>query len=150
MIYFDFKDKRAKSYATLVRKVLDACLVCEGVEFKPEISVVFVDKGDMQAINGEFRGVDKPTDCLSFPQVDFDVFNASANTAVMLGDIVICLDVALEQADEYGHSIEREVAFLVAHSFLHLMGYDHEDKDDEATMISKQEHILASAGILRG
>lgn len=104
-----------------------------------EASLLVTDNATIQRLNKAYRGIDKETDVLSFPS-DEDVF---------LGDIALSLDRAKQQAAEYGHSLQREVAFLVAHAMLHLMGYDHEREADEAAMRERQREILTQAGYER-
>ena len=110
-----------------------------------EVSISFVTEGEIQGLNRDYRGVDSVTDVLSFPINDAIVMGAERP----LGDIVICMDVARRQAEEYDHSLERELAFLVAHGMLHLLGHDHETPEDEATMREAQTKILSKLGITR-
>jgi probable rRNA maturation factor len=105
-----------------------------------EISVIFLPSEEIRRINNEFRGVDKETDVLSFPG-----FAGSP----ALGDIVICLETAERQAREYGHSLERELAFLAVHGLLHLLGYDHDTPQNEEAMCAAQEEILKNVGVGR-
>ena len=116
----------------------------------PKISkMVARNEGD-RALNREFRGLDKPTDVLSFPLVEYEESDAPAydEDATMLGDIVVSLEKADEQAEEFGHSFEREVAFLTAHSMLHLLGYDHErGEDEDADMRRRQREIMKMLGL---
>ncbi len=104
-----------------------------------EVSITFCDNERIQQINKAFRGIDRATDVLSFPMED----------DTLLGDIVISIPKAQEQALEYGHSFERELFFLALHGFLHLLGYDHETEEDEKVMFVKQEQILTEMGITR-
>ena len=127
-------------------------LSVEGVLCDGEISLVFVDSEAMRGINGQFRGKDAPTDCLSFPQLSADELEnlRKPEFYAIFGDIIINIDAAQVQAAEFGHSIRREVAFLAAHSMLHLLGYDHEDGEAaEAEMFARQEAILAEMGLAR-
>jgi len=110
-----------------------------------EVSFSFVSKDGIRRLNKEWRGIDGVTDVLSFPCGDVN----PENGRVMLGDIVICSDRAKEQAEEYGHTLEREVAFLTAHSALHLLGLDHETEGERGEMFALQEKILKSAGYTR-
>ena len=113
---------------------------------KCEVSVTLVDNEEIHALNREYRGVDRPTDVLSFPIFDED----DMGTKTVLGDIVLSLERAIEQAQEFGHSFEREVAFLTVHSMLHLLGYDHEEgKAQESEMFTRQEAILCKMGLAR-
>ncbi|MBR6514018.1 MAG: rRNA maturation RNase YbeY [Clostridia bacterium] len=113
---------------------------------KCEVSITLVDNEEIHALNLEYRGVDRPTDVLSFPIFDEDDMGGKT----ILGDIVLSLERATEQAAQYGHSFEREVAFLTVHSMLHLLGYDHEEgKAAESEMFSRQEAILLKMGLAR-
>ena len=119
-----------------------------------EISVSIVDNEEIRQINKQFRNIDRATDVLSFPMLTFEEgeeAEVNENDEIILGDIIISLERAREQAEEYGHSIERELAFLSVHSVLHLLGYDHEKSlDEEKTMFKKQEDVLVSIGLKRG
>ncbi|MDD3766001.1 MAG: rRNA maturation RNase YbeY [Eubacteriales bacterium] len=129
----------------LVRCVIEKTFEHEKVS-PLDVSVVITDDEEIQRLNKEFRGKDAPTNVLSFPMYDED----GALDDEVLGDIVISLERAKIQADEYGHSLERELAFLTVHSMLHLFGYDHETgKEDEKEMFSKQEEILSLLGLER-
>lgn len=117
-----------------------------------EISVSIVTGVEIRDINRKFRGIDGGTDVLSFPQLTFcEGENPDKNEKgeIMLGDIILCLERAKEQAEAYGHSLKREIAFLTAHSMLHLLGYDHMEAAEEAEMSRKQEEILSAMGITR-
>lgn len=145
-----------------VEEVIKTCLETEQVPYEAEISLTVVDKGEIKEINKEHREIDKATDVLSFPQIepktngviewnDLDessIMNYDTNH-ILLGDIVLCYEVAQEQAASYGHSLKREVCFLVAHSMFHLLGYDHMNESDEKLMISKQNEVLLKLGIER-
>lgn len=139
-----------------VRDVCEAVLNEEECNFNAQISITLVDNDEIRAINKEQRGIDKVTDVLSFPMLEFDEDgNADGEFEmdgdyVVLGDIVISMERAHEQANEFGHSFLRETAFLVAHSMLHLLGYDHvDDKAGEEIMCEKQEKVLNLLGITR-
>lgn len=136
----------------LVKKAIRAALDYEHFDCPAEISVTFTDNEKIHLLNREYRGVDRPTDVLSFPLMeDTDNYEALQDgEPVALGDIVISLERADEQAKEFGHSLEREVAFLAVHSVLHLLGYDHEtSKEDEKDMFERQEKILETIGLTR-
>ncbi|MBQ4117285.1 MAG: rRNA maturation RNase YbeY [Clostridia bacterium] len=127
-------------YEELVKKAVEGTLKYEGFDNDCEISVTFTDNENIRELNKEYRDIDRETDVLSFPMDEDD----------MLGDIVISLEKAKEQAEEYGHSIEREISFLCVHSCLHLLGYDHETSEqDEKTMFAKQEEVLKEIGQIR-
>ena len=135
----------------LIRHTILETLDYEGMENDVEVSVTFVDNDGIQELNKKFRNMDKPTDVLSFPLLDYEgeseepFFDELCNN---LGDIVISLERAMEQANEFGHSFEREVAFLTAHSMLHLLGYDHElSEEDDADMRKRQSDIMERLGL---
>ena len=112
-----------------------------------EVNIIFVGLDEIHQINKTYRNVDRPTDVISFALEDTD--DVSAYSARVLGDIYICLDKVHEQAIEYGHKEEREMAFLIVHGLLHLLGYDHMEKEDEKVMFGLQEEILNEMGITR-
>lgn len=118
----------------------------ENIEDKCEVSITLTDNENIHVLNREYRGVDRPTDVLSFPIFDEDDMGGKT----VLGDIVLSLEKADSQAEQYGHSFEREIAFLTVHSMLHLLGYDHEEgKAEESEMFSLQEAILSEIGLAR-
>ena len=124
----------------LVRRAVNASLRYEDFLRPCEVSVTFIDNEKIRQLNRDYRQIDAPTDVLSFPLFDDD-FNDGEKTA--LGDIVISLEKAASQAQNYGHSFERETAFLTVHSMLHLLGYDHETSpEDEKEMFFKQDEIM--------
>ncbi len=142
----------SKEMEETLKNVCLKCLQYEKFEEKCEISLSLVTIKEIKKINKQFRGIDKETDVLSFPQLSFDVWEEpekNENDEIILGDIIISVDTAIEQAEEYGHSFMREMAFLTAHSMLHLLGYDHIEEDEEKVMVLKQKEILESLGILR-
>jgi len=149
-------------YNSLINKVIYECLNYEDCPYETEISILLTDDDGIKEINNQFRGIDKPTDVLSFPTIEFKsagdfagldeaegVFFNPETDELMLGDIVISVDRAIIQAEEYNHSITREIAFLTAHSMFHLMGYDHISDIDRMIMETKQEEVLARLEILR-
>ncbi len=135
----------------LIESCTKAALEEEGIEEDAQVSVTLVDNEAIREINNEHRGIDRATDVLSFPLGDDDSFDTDPETgAILLGDIVISLQRAAEQAEEYGHSFRREVAFLITHSLFHLLGYDHVDsEEDEKLMFGKQDKVLEKLGITR-
>ncbi len=133
----------------LIEKTVEAALEYENFSKNCEVSVTIVSLEDIHGINLEHRGIDRPTDVLSFPLIDFKRDKLPENGKIYLGDIVLCYDKVLSQAEEYGHSVSRELAFLTAHSMLHLMGYDHMEKDEEKVMFAKQEEIMDKMGLKR-
>ena len=141
----------------LLEKVIPAVLAAEGVELPCEVNVLLTGDEGIHAINLEQRGVDRPTDVLSFPMFELEPGEKPgeedadpATGLIPLGDMVISLERAREQAAEYGHSDEREVAYLAVHSVLHLLGYDHMDEGPmKAQMRAREEAILGTLGITR-
>lgn len=143
------KIKMTPDLRRLVKRAVLAVLDFEDFGRRAEVSVTFTDNEGIHALNREYRNVDRPTDVLSFPLSDGEDYDTDGD-AVLLGDIVISLERAQTQAEEYGHSFEREVAFLTVHSMLHLLGYDHETSPkDERDMFARQDEILISAGMAR-
>lgn len=142
----------SKELRALVKRCCVETLYEEGFTGDFEVSVTFVDNTEIREINRSYRNIDRATDVLSFPMTNDGeefCYNPDSGCA-MLGDIVISLERALEQAGEYGHSFRREVAFLTVHSMLHLLGYDHvTSEEDEAEMFGKQDIILDAMGIER-
>lgn len=152
---FDF------DWRKLAEEVLETALETESFPFEAEVSLLLVTAEDIQEINREHRGIDAPTDVLSFPlisypspgafgevETDEDNFNPDTGEA-LLGDIVLCIDKVKEQARNFGHSEKREYAFLILHSILHLLGYDHITQQESELMEDKQNKILGQMGILR-
>ena len=135
----------------LIRRAIEATLSYEQYENDAEVSVTLTDSESIQDLNLRFRGIDAPTDVLSFPL--FDIEGETDEPPVdeirnMLGDIVLNLERTRAQAEEFGHSFEREAAFLTVHSMLHLLGYDHEtSEEDEADMRARQRAIMADMGL---
>lgn len=143
------KIKMTPDLRRLVKRAVLAVLDFEDFGRRAEVSVTFTDNEGIHALNREYRNVDRPTDVLSFPLSDGEDYDTDGD-ALLLGDIVISLERAQTQAEEYGHSFEREVAFLTVHSMLHLLGYDHETSpEDERDMFARQDEILISAGMTR-
>lgn len=135
----------------LVRRSCNAVLAIEEFEQPCEVSVTFVDNEQIAVLNGDFRNKPQPTDVLSFPLGEDDTYDVDQETGnLLLGDIVISLEKAMEQADLYGHTLQREVAFLTVHSMYHLLGYDHENGGREAQIMrEKEERVLAKLGLQR-
>lgn len=149
-IYFEnMQDKLKVKYSLklLVRKAVKATLKYEEIKNDAEVSITFTDDESIRVLNSQYRSIDRATDVLSFPlEEDFD--NLDPDELLMLGDIVISLERAQAQADEFGHSFERETAFLCVHSMLHLLGYDHEiSEEDELDMRRRQREIMESIGL---
>ena len=135
----------------LVRRCCKAVLEMEEFNEAAEISVTFVDDEEIRKLNKEFRNIDRSTDVLSFPLGEDGVYDINYSTgAKMLGDIVISVEHAIEQAKTYGHSLQREIGFLTVHSMLHLLGYDHEAGGiEQVRMREKEETILTQLGLKR-
>lgn len=130
-----------------IKDLVNFAVKHEGLE-DVEFNIIFVDNEKIHEINKEYRGIDRPTDVISFALEDNKDF-PSLDGHRVLGDIYISLDKALEQSVEYGHSYLRELSFLCVHGMLHLLGYDHMKKEDEIVMFGKQEDILNEYGITR-
>lgn len=155
-VKFDF------DYRELAQKVVDFCLDYMEFPYEAEVNLTLTDDAGIHEINKEFRQIDRPTDVLSFPMLNYTIpgdftfldaedsndFNPDTGEA-MLGDIVISVDKVFEQAENYGHSSKREYAFLITHSMLHLFGFDHMDAEEAKVMESKQKDILQKMNILR-
>ncbi|MBR3601779.1 MAG: rRNA maturation RNase YbeY [Lachnospiraceae bacterium] len=153
---FDF------DWEAVYQEVALAVLDSEGCPYETEVNLLLTDNEGIHEFNKETRNIDAPTDVLSYPNVEYDVpgnfdvaeeqeagcFNPDSGELI-LGDIIISVDKVITQANEYGHSPKREFAFLVAHSMLHLSGYDHMTPEEEQEMIKKQELVLNTLGITR-
>lgn len=137
--YFNQTEGNTKEYQKLIQSIF------KPLGSKKEFNIIFVSKEEIQRINREFRKIDRVTDVISFSLCDDEELVPTNE----LGDIFICVDRAIEQAKEYGHSISREIAFLAVHGYLHLCGFDHMTKEDEEIMFKKQDDILNQAGITR-
>ncbi len=142
--------------------VIERVLETQGCPYEVQVNVLLTDNAGIRTYNAEFRNIDKETDVLSFPNVEYEIagdFSGVENQAadcfdpnsgeLILGDIIISVDRVKEQAESYGHSQKREFAFLVAHSMLHLCGYDHMEEEEAKEMEKKQEDILTFLGITR-
>lgn len=129
-----------------LEKTVAEVLKTEGLEDNYEVSITFVDREEIHKLNKEFRGVDRPTDVLSFPLDDEILI---PNEDIMLGDIVICLDVAKDQAIEFGHSLRREVMYLTCHSTLHLLGYDHMEEDEKREMRTREKEVMKNLRVFK-
>ena len=149
-------------YEEVIEAVINKTLETENCPYETEINVLLTGNGEIHTANKEFRGIDRPTDVLSFPMVDYEFpsdfscvdknpesYLNPETDELLLGDIMISVDKVYEQANEYGHSRKREFAFLIAHSMLHLLGYDHIDEAERKVMEVKQEAILDDLGITR-
>ncbi len=156
---FDLTEKTHE----LIERTIEACTTHEKCPYAVEVSILLVNDDEIKTMNKEYRGIDQSTDVLSFPLIDFevpsqfdlmdenelqDLFNLDTDE-LMLGDIVISMDKVKSQAQAYGHSLHRELGFLIVHSMLHLFGYDHMVDEDEEEMIALQEIILEKVGLQR-
>ena len=134
----------------LVRRACIAVLREEKFEGNAEVCVTFVDNEEIHRLNKEFREKDSATDVLSFPLGENGIYDVNPDTgAKQLGDVVISLERAEEQAAEFGHSLQREVCYLTVHSMLHLLGYDHMEPDEKAVMRKKEESVMSLIGLTR-
>ncbi len=161
-IEYEAEKKLGVDYDSIIRQVVEEALDYEGCPYEAEVSVLLTGNDQIQELNREYREIDRPTDVLSFPMIEFqhpsdfsrveeefcDCFNPETGE-LLLGDIILSVDKIEEQAAAYGHSRERELAFLVAHSMLHLCGYDHMEEDERIVMEKKQEEILQRRGYVR-
>ncbi|CAM3436816.1 rRNA maturation RNase YbeY [Marinicrinis lubricantis] len=140
-------------FISKLKQLLEITAEMEGLE-SGEVDLTFVDDETIHRLNKEYRGIDRPTDVLSFAMRenlddDLDIVFEEESPSEMLGDIIISVPTALAQSEEYGHSAERELGFLFVHGLLHLLGYDHDGEDQEKVMFSKQESVLLQAGLTR-
>ncbi len=152
-------EAQRESWAALFEKTVAEALRHEEVDTPCEVSLTVTLPEEIRALNRDYRETDRVTDVLSFPQWDYEGQPAASflkncevdpdTNEVCLGDIVICLERAKEQAADYGHSLERELGFLCAHSMLHLLGYDHMVPEEEKEMFARQEEILQAIGLTR-
>lgn len=162
-VYFEYEADTGenKKYEELLRKVILTAAEEEACPYEIQVNVLFTDNENIHAINKAERGIDRPTDVLSFPMAEYEtpgdfshmeedltLFEPDSGE-LLLGDIVISCEKAKEQAEAYGHSYQRELSFLAAHSMLHLMGYDHMEDKERECMEKKQEEILQKCGITR-
>ena len=158
----EYPDEIAVDYLHIIHDIIEGAVDYVHCPYDVEVNVLLTDNEGIREINRDQREIDKETDVLSFPMVDFtepegfdvveehpiDYFNSDTGE-LNLGDIVISMDKVYEQAKEYGHSEERELAFLVAHSMLHLSGYDHMEEAERLVMEAKQEELLQQKGYTR-
>lgn len=148
-------------YRPLIETVVNAALDYEECPYEIELNVILTDNEAIQEINKEYRSIDAPTDVLSFPFIEYeepsdfskleecdDNFHPETGE-LLFGDIIVSVEKVMSQAEEYGHSLERELGFLIAHSMLHLCGYDHMEEEERKVMEQKQRDILESLGITR-
>lgn len=151
-----------ESIETLIETTITKTAICEDLKQGYQVSIILVDNEQIKNINKDYRGIDLPTDVLSFPMLNYDGDDAISDNPcsreesidmdtgeIVLGDIAISLERAFEQSQDYGHSFEREVSFLAVHGMLHLLGYNHEAEEDRKIMRYKEEHILESINLKR-
>jgi probable rRNA maturation factor len=154
-IMIDFNDETnelSQQELETIEKLLFFAAKKENVETNSELSVTFVTNDRIQEINREYRDKDKPTDVISFAMEELgegEIPLTGEDLPRILGDVIISLAKAREQADDYGHSFIRELGFLAVHGFLHLLGYDHENEEDEKVMFSRQRDLLDEFGLQR-
>jgi probable rRNA maturation factor len=134
----------SQAQETLIRKAIAACYEMEGLPEDYEVSLSFVMNAEIQELNRQYRGKDEPTDVLSFPME-----GPPDAPEKLLGDIVISVEKMVEQAQEYGHGINREMIYLIVHSTLHLMGYNHLDDQEKAVMRQKEEAVIDQLALSR-
>lgn len=166
MIYVDNRQEKIEVDEKLeetLKKVIEFALKEEEVEIDTEVSLLFVDNEEIREINNETRGIDRATDVLSFPMLEYTdkkVFKEMYKNyefsqsdfdgdELVLGDVVLSLERALEQSKEFNHSFYREASYLVVHSILHLLGYDHMEEEDKVVMRKREEEILNKLNITR-
>jgi probable rRNA maturation factor len=132
----------------LIRRCCHAVLELEKFEGPAEISVTFTDNEEIRKLNAQYRNIDAATDVLSFPMGENGEYDTNMETgAKILGDIVISVEKAVEQAEAFGHTLQREVAYLTAHSVLHLLGYDHVENMEKVRMREKEELVMDQLGL---
>ena len=154
IIYLNAEEN--KKNEETIKKVIEKCFEKEGLlESKLAITIILTNPEDIKKINNQYRNIDKATDVLSFPmfergEIETKIKNKDFEYEDMLGDIVISLEKVKEQAEEYGHSFERELSYMVVHGFYHLMGYDHMEEDEKEEMRAKEDIVLNSLNITRG
>ncbi|GAA4654601.1 rRNA maturation RNase YbeY [Anaerocolumna aminovalerica] len=149
-------------YESIITKVVNMALDLEECPYEIELNLILTDNKEIKDINREYRNIDVPTDVLSFPMIayespgDFSILEDEDNDSfnpetgeLLLGDIIISVEKVMEQAAEYGHSEERELAFLTAHSMMHLFGYDHMEERERTVMEEKQRQVLEELKIYR-
>lgn len=159
---YEAEIKLQLDYETIISKVVDKALNLENCPYEIELNVILTDNKEIREINREYRDIDAPTDVLSFPMItyetpgDFSILDEEDNDTfnpetgeLLLGDIIISVEKVMEQAAEFGHSEERELAFLTAHSMMHLFGYDHMEDEERIVMEKKQRQVLEELIIYR-
>lgn len=159
---YETNKKLDLDYETIIAEVVEKSLDIENCPYEVELNVILTDNEGIKEINQDYRDIDTPTDVLSFPLIDYvtpsdfshveedesSYFNPETGE-LLLGDIIISVEKVISQAEEFGHSPKRELAFLVAHSMMHLFGYDHMEEEERLIMEKKQEHVLEELKIYR-
>ncbi|MFB4164884.1 rRNA maturation RNase YbeY [Alteribacillus sp. JSM 102045] len=145
----DETESMSKKEISWLRDILQSACEKEQVQEGSELSVTIVDNEQIHSINQQYRGVDRPTDVISFALNEDEEIADNTEVPNLLGDIVISIEKAKEQAENYGHSLERELGFLAVHGLLHLLGYTHDTAEAEKEMFSRQESILSDYGLKR-
>lgn len=154
-MHIDFHDQTESlptEYIELLEQLIQFTAEKENIDKNAEVSINFVHNDEIKSLNRDYRHQDKVTDVISFAmqeRLKDEMEIVGADIPVVLGDIIISVDKAKEQAADYNHSFERELGFLAVHGFLHLLGYDHMDEDEEKIMFNRQEEILGEFGIER-
>ncbi len=146
--YQNYYSKRLVGYKALFNEIADFAYDYLKLDKKYELSISIVDDETIHTYNKQYRNIDRPTDVLSFAFLDHED-NIISKKPLQLGDIIISFDTAIRQANDYSHSLRREMAFLFTHGLLHLLGYDHMVEEDEVEMFSLQDKILEGLNILR-
>lgn len=166
MLYTDDRQDKIEVSEEFIKSIEEVCsftLKEEKVDVNYQISLLFVDNEEIKEINAETRNIDKETDVLSFPMIDYEKDKVFKDMYIgyefdetymdgdelVLGDMVLSLEKALEQSKEYNHSFQREVSYLVVHSILHLLGYDHMEEEEKVRMRKREEEILNKLNIRR-
>ena len=155
MIEINYNGIRKKTKnEKLIEEVVRNVLISEKIDENIDVYVTLTNNEEIHKINNEYRNVDKPTDVLSFPIYEREEIKSlkskkKSNEEKVLGDIIISVEKVKEQAEEYGHTFERELAYLVTHGMLHLLGYDHMIDEEKIMMRKREEEILSSLGIFR-
>ncbi|CAG9612738.1 Endoribonuclease YbeY [Bacillus rhizoplanae] len=150
--FFDETEEVKEEYVDMIQQLVEKAAETESVEDGAELSITFVNNERIQEINREYRDKDQPTDVISFAMEDMgegEMEIVGVEMPRMLGDIIISIPRTKEQAEEYGHSFERELGFLAVHGFLHLLGYDHMTEEEEKVMFGRQKEILDAFGLGR-
>lgn len=147
-ISYDDGITRDTKIEEVIQKVCDEVSRVYGLE-DDELSILLCDNNKIHELNKEYRGIDRPTDVLSFALNEGDDYEGSEEEHHLLGDMILSLERAHEQAVEYGHSFERELAYLTTHSCLHILGYDHMTDEDKKEMRTEEEFVLSNLGYVR-